>query len=699
MCGIFAYLNFLSPKSRQEIIELLIRGLERLEYRGYDSAGIGIDSVTNGVTLIKQSGKVKCLRDKIEAQQKDLDFERELNIHVGIAHTRWATHGVPSDINSHPQRSDENNEFVVVHNGIITNYKDVKVFLLQKGYKFESDTDTEIIAKLIKHLHVLHPSYSFRELVEQVIQQLEGAFALAFKSKHFPGELVVTRRGSPLVVGIKTKEKLASDHIPVLYSKDSPEKVDLQDLEGLPAKEDSQGDHRTHVFELPHGLARTESTAEFLPLGDDKEVEYFFASDASAIIEHTNRVIYLLDDDVASVDSEGILKIHRLKRCLEDSHAREITTLKMEIQQIMKGNFSSFMQKEIFEQPESVVNTMRGRINFDSETVVLGGIKEHLSEIRRCRRLLLIACGTSYHSTIATRQLLEELTELPVMVDLASDFLDRNTPIFRDDVCFFVSQSGETADTLLALRYCKTRGALIVGITNTVGSSICRESHCGVHINAGPEIGVASTKAYTSQMISLVMFALMISEDRISAQPRRSEIIQGLRKLPEQIKEVLALDSKIQEISKEVFKKKSLLVLGRGYNYATCLEGALKIKEITYMHSEGIMAGELKHGPLALVDKGMPIIMICTRDNVFLKCMNALQQVTAREGRPFLICNKDDDEIKKFASNTLEVPKTVDCLQGLLTVIPLQLLSYHIAVLRGCNVDCPRNLAKSVTVE
>ncbi|XP_071535441.1 glutamine--fructose-6-phosphate aminotransferase [isomerizing] 2-like isoform X5 [Panulirus ornatus] len=692
MCGIFAYLNYLTPKSRQEIIELLIRGLERLEYRGYDSAGIGIDSLTNGVKLVKQTGKVKCLRDKIEAQRQELGFDRELQVHCGIAHTRWATHGVPSDINSHPQRSNEDNEFLVVHNGIITNYKDVKQFLVRKGHKFESDTDTEVIAKLVKHLHTLHPSYSFRELVEQVIQQLEGAFALAFKSKHFPGELVVTRRGSPLLVGIKTKEKLASDHIPVLYSKDSPEKVDLK---GLPAKED----HRSHVYELPHGLARTESSAEFLPLGDDKQVEYFFASDASAIIEHTNRVIYLLDDDVASVDCEGILKIHRLKRSLEDSHAREITTLKMEIQQIMKGNFSSFMQKEIYEQPESVVNTMRGRINFDSETVVLGGIKEHLSEIRRCRRLLLIACGTSYHSTIATRQLLEELTELPVMVDLASDFLDRNTPIFRDDVCFFVSQSGETADTLMALRYCKQRGALIVGITNTVGSSICRESHCGVHINAGPEIGVASTKAYTSQMISLVMFALMISEDRISAQPRRSEIIQGLRKLPEQINEVLALDCKIQEISKEVFEKKSLLVLGRGYNYATCLEGALKIKEITYMHSEGILAGELKHGPLALVDKGMPIIMICTRDNVFVKCMNALQQVTAREGRPILICNKNDEEPQKYASSVLEVPKTVDCLQGLLTVIPLQLLSYHIAVLRGCNVDCPRNLAKSVTVE
>ncbi|XP_068240592.1 glutamine--fructose-6-phosphate aminotransferase [isomerizing] 2-like isoform X4 [Palaemon carinicauda] len=587
--------------------------------------------------------------------------------------------------------------------GIITNYKDVKQFLVQKGHKFRSDTDTEIIAKLIKHIHGLHPNYSFRELVEQVIQQLEGAFALCFKSMHFPGEVVATRRGSPLLVGIKTKTKLATDHIPILYSKDVFEfggrALSTRDREHSKLK-DTQSDHRPHGHEIPaHGLARSQSTSEFLPQGDNKEVEYFFASDASAIIEHTDRVIYLLDDDVASVEKEGVLKIHRLKRTLEDTHAREITTLKMEIQQIMKGNFSSFMQKEIFEQPESVVTTMRGRINFDSETVVLGGIKDYIGEIRRCRRLLLIACGTSYNSAIATRQLLEELTELPVMVDLASDFLDRNTPIFRDDVCFFISQSGETADTLMALRYCKQRGALIVGITNTVGSSICRESHCGVHINAGPEIGVASTKAYTSQIISLVMFALMVSEDRISAQPRRSEIIQGLRNLPDQIKEVLELDSKIQEISKKVFEKKSLLVLGRGYNYATCLEGALKIKEITYMHSEGILAGELKHGPLALVDKGMPIIMICTRDNVFVKCMNALQQVTAREGRPILICHKNDQEPQKYGSSVLEVPKTVDCLQGILTVIPLQLVSYHVAVLKGCNVDCPRNLAKSVTVE
>jgi len=690
MCGIFAYLNYLTPKKREEILELLIRGLERLEYRGYDSAGLAVDSKNEGIRLVKMPGKVKNLRDETEKLKEELNFEQVLDVHVGIAHTRWATHGVPSQVNTHPHRSCDKNEFVVVHNGIITNYKDVKQFLMQKGHVFESETDTEIIAKLIGHLHTLHPKLSFRELVEQVIQQLEGAFALCFKSVHFPGEMVTTRRGSPLVVGIKTKTKLATDHIPVLYSKDK-KKIDLKD-------------HRPHSQEnlktANHaGMSRSQSDAEFLPLGDAKEVEYFFASDASAIVEHTDRVIYLLDEDVASVDNEGVLRIHRNTHNHDDPLNREITTLKMEIQQIMKGNFSSFMQKEIFEQPESVFNTMRGRINFDNETVVLGGLKEYINEIRRCRRLLLIACGTSYHSAVATRQLLEELTELPVMIDLASDFLDRSTPIFRDDVCFFISQSGETADTLMALRYCKQQGALIVGITNTVGSSICRESHCGVHINAGPEIGVASTKAYTSQMISLIMFALMVSEDRISAQPRRAEIIQGLKKLPEHIKEVLKLDEKIQEISKEIFEKKSLLVLGRGYNYATCMEGALKVKEITYMHSEGIMAGELKHGPLALVDKGMPIIMICTRDGVFTKCMNALQQVTAREGRPIVICNKDDMEPQKFASKVFEVPKTVDCLSGLLTVIPLQMLSYHVAVLRGCNVDCPRNLAKSVTVE
>merc|ERR1712212_589547 len=380
--------------------------------------------------------------------------------------------------------------------------------------------------------------------------------------------------------------------------------------------------------------------------------------------------------------------------------SRDITSLQMEIEQIMKGDYSTFMQKEIFEQPESVVNTMRGRINFDAGEVTLGGIKDFIPEIKRCRRLLLIGCGTSYHSAIASRALLEELTELPVMLDLASDFLDRKCPVFRDDVCFFISQSGETADTLNALRYCKGRGALTVGITNTVGSTISRETHCGVHINAGPEIGVASTKAYTSQILSLTMFALVMSEDRISLQPRRSEIIQGLKALPDMIRTVLELDGKVLEIAKQLYEKRSLLIMGRGFNFATCLEGALKVKELTYMHSEGIQAGELKHGPLALVDSEVPIVMIVMRDHVFSKCMNALQQVTARDGRPILICEEGDTETAQWGkTGFVEVPKSVDALQGILTVIPMQLLSYHLAVLRGCNVDCPRNLAKSVTVE
>ncbi|KAI8124614.1 Glutamine--fructose-6-phosphate aminotransferase [isomerizing] 2, partial [Lucilia cuprina] len=676
IAGIFAYLNYLTPKSRAEVLDLLVTGLKRLEYRGYDSTGVAIDGPNGKDTvMVKSVGKVKVLEEAIAKNFSGKDYEEPISTHVGISHTRWATHGVPCERNSHPQRSDNENSFVVVHNGIITNYKDVKTFLEKRGFEFESDTDTEVIAKLVHHLWKQHPGYSFRELVEQAIQQLEGAFAIAIKSKHFPGECVASRRGSPLLVGIKTKTRLATDHIPILYGKDHRKHLQNRDLSVLP---------------------RSESTSEFMPL--EKEVEYFFASDASAVIEHTNRVIYLEDDDVAAV-RDGALSIHRLKKCTDDPHAREITTLKMEIQQIMKGNYDYFMLKEIFEQPESVVNTMRGRVRFDTKSVVLGGITEYIPEIKRCRRLMLIGCGTSYHSAVATRQLLEELTELPVMVELASDFLDRNTPIFRDDVCFFISQSGETADTLMALRYCKQRGALIVGITNTVGSSICRESHCGVHINAGPEIGVASTKAYTSQFISLVMFALVMSEDRLSLQQRRLEIIDALLNLEDQIRQVLKLDSEVQELAKDLYQHKSLLIMGRGYNFATCLEGALKVKELTYMHSEGIMAGNLKHGPLALVDDSMPVLMIVLRDPVYVKCMNALQQVTSRKGCPIIICEEGDEETKSFCSRSLEVPRTVDCLQGILTVIPMQLLSYHIAVLRGCDVDCPRNLAKSVTVE
>ncbi|CAF0764622.1 unnamed protein product [Brachionus calyciflorus] len=691
MCGIFGYLNYLVPKSRKYIVETLMDGLQRLEYRGYDSAGIAFDggneiplsdSAKLPCLVVRQKGKVNDLRKAVDCLQ-GTNWDLEFETHAGIAHTRWATHGEPSAHNSHPQRSDENNEFVVVHNGIINNYKDLKSFLISKGYKFESETDTEVVVKLIKYLYEKHKAQgdklTFQDLVELVIAQLEGAFSFLFKSIHFPGELAASRRGSPLLIGVKCESQLATNHIPIVFSKGA------------------EAEFRGGLVQSPMIRPETNSEAEFHPLGANKKIEYFFASDASAVIEHTNQVIFLEDDDVAVV-RDGCLTIHRIKRgdVNEPSH-REIHELFLEIQQIMKGNYKYFMQKEIFEQPESVFNTMRGRVNFEKSQVVLGGLKDYIAEIRRCRRLIFIACGTSYHSAVATRQLLEELSELPVMVELASDFLDRNTPVFRDDVCVFISQSGETADTILALRYCKQRGALIVGITNTVGSSISRESHCGIHINAGPEIGVASTKAYTSQFLSLVMFALVMSEDSLSKKQRREEIISALKDLPNQIKKVLELDDTILELSKELYTEKSLLIMGRGFNYATCLEGALKVKELTYMHSEGILAGELKHGPLAMVDPTMPIVMVLMDDPVKLKCLNAYQQVAARGGNPIMICNENDD-VGELTSKTIKIPKTVDCLQGILSVIPMQLLSFHIAVLRGYDVDCPRNLAKSVTV-
>uniref|UniRef100_A0A8C9T2R3 glutamine--fructose-6-phosphate transaminase (isomerizing) n=1 Tax=Scleropages formosus TaxID=113540 RepID=A0A8C9T2R3_SCLFO len=632
MCWIFAYLNYRVPRTRREICETLIKGLQRLEYRGYDSAGVAVDGHSkdlkddnNNICLIKKKGKVKALDE--ELYKKDtFSMDEEMDIHFGIAHTRWATHGEPSAVNSHPQRSDKNNEFVVIHNGIITNYKELKKYLNSQGYEFESETDTEVIPKLIKYLYDNRESedVSFSMLVERVIQQLEGAFALVFKSRHFPGEAVATRRGSPLLIGVRSKYELSTDQIPIQYNSGA---LGCQ-----------KGSCKRFFFFFFVPSVCIFLTAHLLLL-------------CSAIIEHTNKVIYLEDDDIAAV-AEGKLSLHRMRRQAGEDPVRAVQTLQMELQQIMKGNFESFMQKEIFEQPESVVNTMRGRICFDNNIVILGGLKDHLKEIKRCRRLIMIGCGTSFHAAVATRQILEELTELPVMVELASDFLDRNTPVFRDDVCFFISQSGETADSLMALRYCKERGALTVGITNTVGSSISRDTDCGVHINAGPEIGVASTKAYTSQFVALIMFGLMMSEDRISMQKKRLEIINGLKDLPDLIKKVLTLDKKIKSIADELYQQRSLLVMGRGFNYATCLEGALKIKEITYMHSEGILAGELKHGPLALIDKHMPVIMIIMRDPCYSKCHNALQQVTARQVRCTWACPYSTHQKKQLQYNT-----------------------------------------------
>jgi len=683
MCGIFAYLNYLVEKDRGYIIDTLTNGLKRLEYRGYDSAGLAIDGDNNDILIYRQVGKVKALEQLIKEDTK-LDLTKTFLSHTGMAHTRWATHGQPSQKNSHPQRSDPNNEFLVVHNGIITNFKEIKTVLEKKGYQFESDTDTECIAKLTKYIYdsqKANKQLNFTNLVKAVVKELEGAFALIFKSTHFPNEMVAARRGSPLLVGVKTEKKL---------------KVDFVDVEFGNGEAIPEAESKLSASDVPK-MHRSQSRAFLSEDGMPQPIEFFLASDPSAVIEHTKRVLYLEDDDIAHI-CEGELHIHRLRREDGMSSVRFIQTLELELAEIMKGQYDHFMQKEIFEQPESVVNTMRGRINFDTHKVTLGGLKAYLATIRRCRRIVFCACGTSYHSAIATRAIFEELTEIPVSVELASDFLDRRTPIFRDDVCVFISQSGETADTILALRYCLERGALCVGITNTVGSTISRETHCGVHINAGPEVGVASTKAYTSQYISLIMMAIQLSEDRISMTERRNAIIDELHELPRHIKEVLKLDAQLQSLAKDVlFKEKSLLILGRGYQHATCLEGALKIKEISYMHSEGILAGELKHGPLALIDENMPVIIIMTKDSYYPKVQSALQQVTARKGLPIVICNEGDTSLSKY--RCIAVPQTVDCLQGLLTIIPLQLLSYHLAVFHGVDVDFPRNLAKSVTVE
>ncbi|TIB02591.1 hypothetical protein E3P94_00939 [Wallemia ichthyophaga] len=685
-----AYLvNALTYSHRKYVIDTLLNGLSRLEYRGYDSAGIAVDGDDDkDMYIFKQVGKVKELRSHID--KATVDFSKQFNSQASMGHTRWATHGQPSPINCHPHRSDVTNEFSVVHNGIITNYKELRLVLEKKGHKFETDTDTEAVAKLAKFIFDSNPKIAdFPTLVKSVCKELEGAFAFVFKSVHFPNQLVIARRGSPVLIGVKTDQKLKTDFVD----------VEIPAEDAIPAAfEESPTGSSLLTASPQHQLRRSQSRA-FLTNGQSTDpIEYFIASDASAIVEHTKRVLYLEDDDIAHIH-DGELHIHRLNRANDKtSSVRSIETLEIEIAEIMKGSFEHFMQKEIYEQPESVINTMRGRINFDTKEITLGGLKQYLTTIRRCRRMVLVACGTSYHSCLAVRQVFEELTEIPVSVELASDFLDRRTPIFRDDVCVFLSQSGETADTILALRYSMERGALCLGVVNTVGSTISRETHCGIHINAGPEIGVASTKAYTSQYIALLMMAVQLSEDRLSKLERRQQLIDGLHDLPSQIKKVLQSDETLTMLAKGMIDQRSLLIMGRGYQYSTCLEGALKIKEISYMHSEGILAGELKHGPLALIDENMPVILVMTQDSFYPKVQSALMQITARKGLPIIICNEGDKSLTENYK-TIQVPKSVDALQGLLNVVPLQLLSYHLAVGRGYDVDFPRNLAKSVTVE
>lgn len=666
-------------------METLLEGLTKLEYRGYDSAGIGIDgsedydetSPVKETVLYRQVGKVTELRKEIASQKPDLT--EEFASHVGIAHTRWATHGGVTQNNCHPQPSDDKNQFIVVHNGIITNYRELKSLLTSEGYRFNSDTDTEVIAKLFKYYYEKDPDMEFYQLTKEVLYQLQGSYGLLVKSVHYPNEMIATRKGSPLLIGVKTEQRLKVDFVDIEFINDDDATV----VESAPAR---------------NNLRQSESRA-ILP-DYNKPIEFFVSSDASSVVEHTKKVLFLEDDDIAHID-HGELHIHRARQSASTSTTRPVHTLEMQLAEIMKGGYDHFMLKEIFEQPDSTYNTMRGRVDFKNKTVTLGGVSEYLRSIRRSGRFIMVACGTSYHSCLAVRPLFEELTGVPVTVDVASDFLDRQPPIFRDDTCIFVSQSGETADSMQCLRYCKAAGALTVGIVNTVGSSMSRSTDCGVHINAGPEIGVASTKAYTSQFISLVMLALQISSNVIDNGPRIAEIIGGLSTIPQLIQRVLKNADKVKQTCvKSLAGATSILVLGRGFQYASALEGALKVKEISYIHAEGIQAGELKHGTLALVDDKMPIIMFATKDSLSAKTNSAIQQVTARDGRPIIICSEGDTLIDRTkCAAMIEVPTTVDCLQGLVNIIPLQLMGYYLSVAAGNNPDRPRNLAKSVTVE
>jgi glucosamine--fructose-6-phosphate aminotransferase (isomerizing) len=682
MCGIFAFLNYYDPKTRKEILQTLLTGLKRLEYRGYDSSGLCIDTITKppGLEVVKSVGKIAELEKLVQSLPQDY-MNHSFPVHCGMAHTRWATHGPPNTINAHPQSSDAHNEFTVVHNGTITNYSVLKMMLMNKGHVFVSETDTEVIAKLAKHfydLRVKDQTVTFKQIIAETLLHLDGAYALIFKSVHFPNEMIAARRGSPLILGIKSK-KLTPELVAV--GSVVPDMV-------APALSTPPVSMKQHLMNNEYDFTGTPT-------------QFFLASDAGAIVEHTKKVFYLEDNDMVWFNSQGQFEISNPEKVsLGQSITRQLKTLEMEIEQISKGGFAHFMLKEIFEQPDSILNTMRGRVSFTDKRVTLGGLKTEMDSIKRSRRIFFIACGTSYYSAVAARALVEEMTEVPVVCELASDFLDRKVPVFRDDTCVFVSQSGETADTVLALNYCLSKGALCLGITNTVGSAIARATHCGVHVNAGAEIGVASTKAYTSQIIVVTMIALMMGADHRSKVERCHAIIDDMQRLPNVVREVLKLEGQMKEIAEVLYKKKSLLLMGRGYQFASCLEGALKIKELAYLHSEGIPAGELKHGTLALVDEEMPILFIATRDSLQDKVMLALNQVISRKGKPIVMKTKGDElpvDLKDCI--VIEVPAVVDCLQGIVNIIPLQLLAYHIAMKRGCNVDQPRNLAKSVTVE
>ena len=614
MCGIVGYIG------KRQVFPILIKGLKRLEYRGYDSAGVAMINDNGDLSVYKTKGKVADLEQFCE--------DKNITGTVGIAHTRWATHGEPSSVNAHPHYSESKN-IAIIHNGIIENYADLKKKLVADGVKFRSDTDTEVIVQLIEYIQT-RKNVDLLTAVRFALTQLIGAYAIAVLDKRDKDQIIAARKQSPLVIGI----------------------------------------------------------------GED---EFFLGSDATPIIEYTDKVVYLDDDNIAVIRRGDDLKV---VNTLNDTLNPEVCTVDLDLGQIEKGGFPHFMLKEIFEQPECLENCMRGRINVEANNGTLSAVIDYRRQLLAAKRVIIVACGTSWHAGLIGKQLIESLCRIPVEVEYASEFRYRNPVIDSSDVVIAISQSGETADTLAAVNLAKDNGAFVYGVCNAIGSSIPRDTDTGSYIHVGPEIGVASTKAFTGQVTVLLMLALALGKEKGTiTNEQYSKIVSELCTVPEKMKSLLKLNDRISELSKTFTYASNFLYLGRGYNYPVALEGALKLKEISYIHAEGYPAAEMKHGPIALIDSDMPVVVIAPHDEMYQKVLSNIQEIKARKGKVIALVSKGDDTISKIADEVIEIPQTLECLEPLVASIPLQLLAYHIAVCKGKNVDQPRNLAKSVTVE
>jgi glucosamine--fructose-6-phosphate aminotransferase (isomerizing) len=610
MCGIVGYIG------KQKASHILLNGLKRMEYRGYDSAGWAMIE-NDKLNLLKNIGKVAHL-DRLTPHDM-------IHATVGIAHTRWATHGFPNHLNAHPHMDNSEN-IAVVHNGIIENYTALKTKLEKDGYYFNSDTDTEVLAVFIGAIY--EKVQDLEKAVRIALSEIDGTFGIAVLSSYEPEKIICARHGSPMVLGI----------------------------------------------------------------GDN---EYIVASDAAAIIQHTNQVVYLNDKEMAIITRDGFIT----KTIDNESTEPIIEEINFDLAQIEKGGYDHFMLKEIHEQPETVFNSFRGRLLADVGNVKLGGLNNMMDKLRKTKRIIITACGTSWHAGLVGEYMIEQMAQIPVEVEYASEFRYRNPIIGPDDVVFAISQSGETLDTLAAIKEARQKGATVIGIVNVVGSTIARETEAGVYIHAGPEIGVASTKAFTSQITVLSLIALLLGRMRNLSQPEGQAIAEAIMELPDKIRQVLATEKEIKAIAEKYYENKNFLYLGRGFNYPLALEGALKLKEISYIHAEGYPAAEMKHGPIALIDENMPVVFIATKDTIYDKVFSNIEEVKARKGKIIAIATEGDERIKKVADHVIYVPEVMPMLNPILSAVPLQLLAYHIALKLECDVDQPRNLAKSVTVE